>query len=195
MNQDVFKHDSSIHAAETQVEATPCRAPHYLASRVAKRFRPLRFRARSQFQRRRVLADMTRVSSTLESGAGSREMGAARSRRFSRELFTPRQWRGLGTLLRLTPRQLSVARLLCADCSQREIASRMSLAHDTVGTHLKGLYRRLGVRSQVAVVVQLVLAERTLECSLGYRTKSTGGPLDIVRSAETPGVTAGIPGQ
>jgi len=78
-------------------------------------------------------------------------------------LFTRARWRELGEYLRLTPRQLAVARLLCADLSNAEIARRLGLSNDTVGTHLRSLYRRLEVASRVGVVVRLVLAERELD--------------------------------
>jgi len=81
----------------------------------------------------------------------------------SASLFSPQRWRELAAFLRLTPRQLAVARLLCADFSNAEIAQRLGLSNDTVGTHLKALYRRLDVQSRVGVVVRLVLVERKLD--------------------------------
>jgi len=77
-------------------------------------------------------------------------------------LFPASRWRELAEFLRLTPRQLAVTRLLCADYSQKEIARRLDLADDTVRTHLKAVYRRLRVQSRLGVVVRLVLAERVL---------------------------------
>lgn len=77
-------------------------------------------------------------------------------------LFSRHRWGELAAFLRLTPRQLAVARLLCADYSNSEIAEWLGLSSDTVGTHLKALYRKLNVQSRVGVVVRLVLAEREL---------------------------------
>ena len=77
-------------------------------------------------------------------------------------LFTPEEWHTMARLLRLTPRQLAVAELLCAECSQRDMARRLELSMDTVRTHLRALYARLRVQSRVGVVVRLVLAQREL---------------------------------
>jgi DNA-binding CsgD family transcriptional regulator len=77
-------------------------------------------------------------------------------------LFTPQEWGTVARLLGLTPRQLNVAELLCAECSQRDMARRLGLSMDTVRTHLRALYARLHVQSRVGVVVRLVLAQREL---------------------------------
>ncbi len=77
-------------------------------------------------------------------------------------LFTPEEWRTVARLLRLTPRQLAVAELLCQEYSQRDMARRLELSMDTVRTHLRALYARLHVQSRVGVVVRLVLAQREL---------------------------------
>lgn len=77
-------------------------------------------------------------------------------------LFTPEEWLTVGRLLRLTPRQRAVAELLCAECSQRDMAQRLGLSVDTIRAHLRALYARLCVRSRVGVIVRLVLAQREL---------------------------------
>jgi DNA-binding CsgD family transcriptional regulator len=84
---------------------------------------------------------------------------------FTDQLFTDSQWRVLRVALGLTPRQLAVARLLCADCGQKQMAKRLGLSQHTVGTHLRALYERLGVRSRVAVIVRLVLADRAIQAA------------------------------
>lgn len=78
-------------------------------------------------------------------------------------LFTERQWRQLARQLELTPRQVAVAQLICAECQISDMARRMHVSPNTVGSHLKTLYVRLGVRSRVGVVIRLVLAARKLE--------------------------------
>lgn len=78
-------------------------------------------------------------------------------------LFTRARWRELGEYLRLTPRQLAVARLICADCRISDMACQLGLSRDTVGSHLKALYKRLGAQSRVGVVVRLVRAARVLD--------------------------------
>ena len=75
-------------------------------------------------------------------------------------LFTPVQWPVIAKVLRLTPRQRAVAELLCAEYSQRDISQRLKVSANTVRTHLRALYARLGVRSRVGVVIRLIMAER-----------------------------------
>lgn len=78
-------------------------------------------------------------------------------------LFSAARWRELGDYLRLTPRQLAVARLVCADCRISDMSRELGLSPNTVGSHLKALYARLGAQSRVGVVVRLVLAGRVLD--------------------------------
>jgi DNA-binding CsgD family transcriptional regulator len=99
----------------------------------------------------------------LQSEVRRRRPGRA-ARNFERApiLLGPEQWLRVGKLLRLTPRQLAVAELLCAEYSQKDMARQLGVCVDTVRTHLRGLYTRLQVRSRVGVVIRLVLAEREL---------------------------------
>ena len=85
-------------------------------------------------------------------------------------LFTEREWHQLACQLGLTPRQVAVARLICADCRISDMARRLGLSRDTVGSHLKALYARLKVQSRVGVVVQLVLVARQI--GAGATTRS-----------------------
>jgi LuxR family maltose regulon positive regulatory protein len=47
-----------------------------------------------------------------------------------------------------TPAELSVLRLLATDLSQREIAQQLFLSFNTVKTHSRNLYRKLGANSR-----------------------------------------------
>jgi LuxR family maltose regulon positive regulatory protein len=53
-----------------------------------------------------------------------------------------------------TPAELAVLRLLATDLSQREIGSELFLSMNTVKTHSRNLYGKLGVRSRAAAVRQ-----------------------------------------
>lgn len=54
----------------------------------------------------------------------------------------------------LTPRQLELARLAVDGLKRREIASRLGLTENTVKTHLKDIYVRLGVSTRSGLVRQ-----------------------------------------
>jgi DNA-binding CsgD family transcriptional regulator len=52
----------------------------------------------------------------------------------------------------LTPRQLQVARFVALGQTNREIAQHLGIAYETVRTHRRRLYRRLGVHSEVELL-------------------------------------------
>ncbi len=54
----------------------------------------------------------------------------------------------------LTAREIEVLQLLQTELSRREIAERLYVAHNTVKTYVQRLYRKLGVTSRPAAVVQ-----------------------------------------
>jgi ATP/maltotriose-dependent transcriptional regulator MalT len=67
-----------------------------------------------------------------------------------RALRAPSRWRprtnGAGD--ELTERELAVLRLLDGDLSRREIADALYVSLDTVKTHIRGIYRKLGAGSR-----------------------------------------------
>jgi LuxR family maltose regulon positive regulatory protein len=60
----------------------------------------------------------------------------------------------LSTAASITPREQEVLQLVSAGLSNREIATRFMLAESTVKTHLKNIYRKLGVNSRTQAVAQ-----------------------------------------
>ncbi len=54
----------------------------------------------------------------------------------------------------ITAREQQVLRLVTAGLSNREIASQLSFAESTVKTHLKNIYRKLGVNSRTRAIAQ-----------------------------------------
>jgi len=62
-----------------------------------------------------------------------------------------------GTLSRLlTPKQHSVLQELAAGRSNKEIAERMNISDKTVGSHMKEIFGRLGVRNRTEAVVRYI---------------------------------------
>ena len=60
----------------------------------------------------------------------------------------------LSTAASITAREQQVLRLVSAGLSNREIAAQFSFAESTVKTHLKSIYRKLGVNSRTRAVAQ-----------------------------------------
>ena len=82
---------------------------------------------------------------------------------------TPRQWRRSGprrSRAKLAPQRLprgAIRRPALVEIlgrSQREIATSLFISHNTVKTHLKSVYPKLGVTSRDAAVEQLLSRER-----------------------------------
>lgn len=65
-------------------------------------------------------------------------------------------------LASLSARERQVAALVATDLSDANVAARLSLSEETVGSHLRRIYRKLGVHTRVALVARLSrVAERS----------------------------------
>ena len=60
----------------------------------------------------------------------------------------------LSTAASITEREQQVLRLVTSGLTNREIATQLSFAESTVKTHLKNIYRKLGVNSRTRAVMQ-----------------------------------------
>ena len=56
----------------------------------------------------------------------------------------------------LTPREIDVLRLIARGCTYKQVADRLGVSLHTVASHTKNTYRKLGVRSSAAAVMQAV---------------------------------------
>jgi ATP/maltotriose-dependent transcriptional regulator MalT len=60
----------------------------------------------------------------------------------------------LSTAASITTREQQVMQLVTSGLTNREIAAQLSFAESTVKTHLKNIYRKLGVNSRTRAVMQ-----------------------------------------
>jgi DNA-binding NarL/FixJ family response regulator len=74
---------------------------------------------------------------------------AGRARRELRSTGRTSPDRGPAAREKLTPHELSIARLAAEGLTNREIGRRLYLSHRTVGTHLHRIFPKLGVTSRV----------------------------------------------
>ena len=58
-------------------------------------------------------------------------------------------------LASLSARERQIAALIAADLSDANVAARLSLSEETVGSHLRRIYRKLGVHTRVALAARL----------------------------------------
>jgi DNA-binding CsgD family transcriptional regulator len=58
--------------------------------------------------------------------------------------------------VRLTVREAQVLRLIARGCTYAQAAERLGMSANTVGTHIKNAYRKLGVHSAAAAVMRAI---------------------------------------
>lgn len=73
-------------------------------------------------------------------------------------LFTERQWSAIAVNLRLSEREFQIVRCCFEDLKESAIARRLGISYHTVHTHLERLYKKLGVCSRPAMMVQVFSA-------------------------------------
>ncbi|MFE0930921.1 LuxR C-terminal-related transcriptional regulator [Streptomyces mutabilis] len=90
-------------------------------------------------------------------GAG---VWAAQARAELRALGAAPQARGAGTLTRLTPQQLRIARHVAEGATNREVALTLAVSTRTVDYHLRKVFAALGVRSRLELARMVEQAEQ-----------------------------------
>lgn len=96
------------------------------------------------------------------------------------ELFSQGQWRRLSTRLGLSRRQAQIALRLASERTREQIAQELGITVETVRTHTRSLFTKLGVRSRVGLVLALVLEDRAMN-----QPQSTFTNLDSVSDVKT----------
>lgn len=105
------------------------------------------------------------IDHASQSAVARRRRRSKRSERcepVGRSLFSDPDWLALARALRLTKRQVEIARLLCEELTYEGMAARLSISINTVRMHMHALFVKLGVRDRVGVVLRLALAQRRL---------------------------------
>jgi DNA-binding CsgD family transcriptional regulator len=73
-----------------------------------------------------------------------------------KELAMNDRFFGVPEVVRLTPRESDVIRLIALGCTYVQVADRLGVSLHTVTSHVKNAYRKLGVRSGAAAVMRAV---------------------------------------
>ena len=68
--------------------------------------------------------------------------------------FKARQWEYLRGCWHLTPREIQVAKLVCAGRDNEQIAEELHIASNTVRVHLGHIYNKVGVRGKVGLKIE-----------------------------------------
>jgi len=71
-------------------------------------------------------------------------------------LFSDGQWLRIADRLEFSRREIEIVRLVFQDAPDQAIAAELAISVNTVHTHLKRLYSKLGVTSRAGLVLQIV---------------------------------------
>lgn len=82
-------------------------------------------------------------------------------------LLGEKHWSYLQRRYHMTPRELEVAKLVCQGFNNSEIAKDLKIKHGTVKTHLRNVYRRIRVKSKIAMLLKLVDAATKFSAKSG----------------------------
>lgn len=79
-------------------------------------------------------------------------------------LLDEKQWLYIQKRYRMTPRELQIAILVCRGFNNYDIAKALKIRHGTVKTHLRNVYRRVQVKSKIALLLRFVADTRRALC-------------------------------
>ena len=71
-------------------------------------------------------------------------------------VFAKRQWEYLRKCWHLTPREIEVAKLVCKDFDNDEIADKLHIEYNTVRAHLGNIFRKVGAKGKASVILEFI---------------------------------------
>lgn len=71
-------------------------------------------------------------------------------------LLNDEQWRIVREKYRMTPREIEIAKHICRGLSNEDIANVVHIRYGTVKTHIRNIYRRVHVKSKVAMLLRFI---------------------------------------
>ncbi len=71
-------------------------------------------------------------------------------------VFAKRQWEYLRKCWHLTPREIEVAKLVCKDFDNDEIADKLHIEYNTVRAHLGSIFRKVGAKGKASVILEII---------------------------------------
>jgi DNA-binding NarL/FixJ family response regulator len=81
-------------------------------------------------------------------------------------LLNERQWNYVQNRYNLTPRERQIAELVCKGLRNGNIAKYLCIKPGTVKTHTRNIYRKVHVKSKIAMLLRFVTDSRDLSDSL-----------------------------
>ena len=77
-------------------------------------------------------------------------------------LLNQKQWSYVQNLYNLTPRERQIAELVCKGLRNGNIAKYLHIKPGTVKTHTRNIYRKVHVKSKIAMLLRFVTDSRDL---------------------------------
>ena len=77
-------------------------------------------------------------------------------------LLSQKQWSYVQSRYSLTPRERQVAELVCKGLRNGNIAKHLQIKPGTVKTHTRNIYRKVHVKSKIAMLLRFVTDSRDL---------------------------------
>lgn len=77
-------------------------------------------------------------------------------------LLNQKQWSYVQNRYNLTPRERQVAELVCKGLRNGSIAKYLSIRPGTVKTHTRNIYRKVHVKSKIAMLLRFITDSRDL---------------------------------
>lgn len=71
-------------------------------------------------------------------------------------LLNEKHWLHIQRRYHMSPRELQVAKLICQGFDNEEVAKDLKIRHGTVKTHIRNIYRRIRVRSKIAMLLKFI---------------------------------------
>jgi DNA-binding NarL/FixJ family response regulator len=96
------------------------------------------------------------MSAPRESNEGDNRGPARTAPEILPVLLDNRQWSYVGRRYELTPRELQIAELVCRGYRNDRIARDLRIRPGTVKTHVRNIYRKVKVRSKIAMLLRFV---------------------------------------
>jgi len=102
---------------------------------------------------------MTQLSSSATKNVGKDDSSYKQPKVI---LLTAKQWLYLQNRYNLTPRERQIAELVCQGLRNDDIAKDLHITLGTVKTHVRNIYRRVRVKSKIAMLLRFVADARAL---------------------------------
>ncbi|UCE99932.1 MAG: helix-turn-helix transcriptional regulator [Planctomycetota bacterium] len=80
-------------------------------------------------------------------------------------LLNEKQWTYVQNRYNLTPRERQIAELVCKGLRNGNIAKYLCIKPGTVKTHMRNIYRKVHVKSKIAMLLRFVTDSRDLSDS------------------------------